>query len=124
MNTLSATLEETPEAVRSALENGLIVLIDVREPGEYATARIAGALLFPLSTFDPYELPVGGRPIVLCCGSGKRSAAAFDVCRRAGVTIRSHLAGGLQGWRAAGLPVCETSSDTGEMRYTVETAKA
>ena len=105
--------EETPEAVREGLENGTIVLIDVREPGEYAAARIPGALLFPLSTFDPSKLPVGGRPIVLCCGSGKRSAAAYDMCRRGGASIRSHLAGGIQAWRAAGLPVWETAPDTG-----------
>jgi len=77
-----------------------------------------------LSIFDPRKLPVGGRSIVLCCGSGKRSAVAYDMCRRAGVIIRSHLAGGLQVWRDAGLPVCETSPDTGEMCYTVETATA
>jgi len=124
MNTFPATPEETPEAVRGALESELIVLIDVREPGEYATSRIAGSLLFPLSTFDARKLPVGGRPIVLCCGSGKRSAVAFDMCRRAGVTVRSHLAGGLQAWRTAGLPVCETSPDTGEMRFTVEAAQS
>jgi rhodanese-related sulfurtransferase len=110
---------EDPEAVRSALERGEVVLIDVREPSEYASQRIAGALLFPLSTFDPHKLPVGGRPVILCCGSGKRSRAAFEMCRRVGASVRSHLAGGLGAWIGAGLPVLETAPDTGQLHVVI-----
>ena len=42
--------------VARLLKEDAIVLIDVREPAEYAAERIHGALLFPLSTFDPHAL--------------------------------------------------------------------
>ncbi|MBW0152349.1 MAG: rhodanese-like domain-containing protein, partial [Phenylobacterium sp.] len=84
-----------PADVHDRLTARQIVLIDVREPAEYAAERIHGALNFPLSTFDADALPAGGpRAIVLQCGSGKRSAMAMDLCRKAGVEVAGHLAGG------------------------------
>ena len=65
--------ELTPTEVHYALHDHTIVLIHVREPQEYVTERIHGALLFPLSSFDPRALPADGRPVVLHCGSGTRS---------------------------------------------------
>jgi rhodanese-related sulfurtransferase len=94
-----------------------VVLIDVREPAEYAVERIHGALNLPLTTFDPAALPVGGdHPVVLQCGSGKRSAMALDQCRKAGVEVAGHLAGGIGAWRAAGLPVIRIDPATGAVR--------
>ncbi|MEH6677597.1 rhodanese-like domain-containing protein [Phenylobacterium sp.] len=94
-----------------------VVLIDVREPAEYAVERIHGALNLPLTTFDPAALPVGGdRPVVLQCGSGKRSAMALGQCRKAGVEVAGHLAGGIGAWRAAGLPVIRIDPATGAVR--------
>ena len=49
-----------PEDVALRLKEEAIVLIDVREPPEYAAERIHGALLYPLSTFDPHALPDPG----------------------------------------------------------------
>ena len=95
----------TPQQVKAALDAREILLIDVREPGEFADERIAGALNFPLSTLDPAALPnTGGKTIVLQCAGGKRSAIAVDQCCKAGQAIETHLAGGLAAWKAAGLP--------------------
>src|SRR5690606_16583467 len=47
----------SPQEISGALSRGEIVLIDVREPMEFAAERIHGALLYPLSTFDPADLP-------------------------------------------------------------------
>ena len=81
------------------------LLIDVREPDEFAAERIDGALNLPLSAFDPSALPdAGGRTIVLQCAGGKRSAMALDRCRKAQESIDTHLAGGIAAWKAAGLP--------------------
>jgi rhodanese-related sulfurtransferase len=64
---------------------GKLLLIDVREPSEYASERIAGALLYPLSTFDAAALPTdGSRRVVFHCGSGKRSLTAAERCIEAG----------------------------------------
>jgi rhodanese-related sulfurtransferase len=102
---------EAAEVAR-LLQHDAIVLIDVREPDEFAAERIPGAVPFPLSTFDPHALPdSGGRPIVFHCGAGVRSARAVAACQRAGLTLDSHLKGGIQAWKDAGLP-----TETGERR--------
>jgi rhodanese-related sulfurtransferase len=103
----------TPSEVRAMLSRDEIVLIDVREPAEYAAERIHGALNFPLSTFDPRALPQSRERVVLQCGTGKRSGMAVERCRDAGVAVDSHLAGGITAWRNAGLPTVRFDPDTG-----------
>lgn len=105
--------ELTPTEVHEALLENRIVLVDVREPHEYEAERIHGALLFPLSTFDPMALPVGDRPIVLQCGSGKRSAMAVAKCIAAGVPVTTHLKGGIQAWKHAHLRTITVDPATG-----------
>ena len=99
---------ETLEAseVSQLLHAGKILLIDVREPSEYASERIAGALLYPLSTFDASLLPDDGpRRVVFHCGSGKRSLTAAERRLGAGQQHAAHMGGGIAAWKAAGLPV-------------------
>jgi rhodanese-related sulfurtransferase len=96
----------SPAEVRDMLAARSIVLIDVREPEEFMAGRIAGALLFPLSTFDPTALPPPSAcKVVFHCGSGKRSAMAVARCQELGVAHHAHMTGGLGAWKAAGLPV-------------------
>jgi rhodanese-related sulfurtransferase len=104
----------TAQEVAELLKQDAIVLIDVREPAEYAVERIKGALLFPLSGFDPKALPeCGGKRIVFQCGTGMRSARAVESCRAAGLAIDSHLQGGIKAWKAAGLPTASIDPATG-----------
>ena len=100
------TLEDLdPRDVARLFAEDKIVLIDVRTPVEYAFEHIRGALLAPLSTFDPRHLPSQeGKPIVFHCGSGLRSKAVAEKCLAAGHRKVSHMAGGLMAWRKAGLP--------------------
>jgi rhodanese-related sulfurtransferase len=94
-----------------------VLLIDVREPDEYALERIHGALLYPLSTFDPRALPdTGAAGIVFQCGSGMRSAKAMAAAVAVGLPVAGHLAGGIRAWKEAGLPVLSTDPATGKMR--------
>jgi rhodanese-related sulfurtransferase len=93
----------TPEEVSARMKIGGVELIDVREPGEYDAERIPGALLFPLSSFDPHALPKNV-DIIYQCGTGKRSAMAAAKAQAAGLSHTTHLAGGIQAWKAAGLP--------------------
>ena len=107
----------TPPQVKAALDAHEILLIDVREPAEFAAERIHGAFNFPLATLDPGGLPAAaGRRVVLQCGSGKRSAMAIGRCQMAGHTIDAHLAGGIMAWKAVGLPTVTLDSDTGALR--------
>ena len=90
---------------RLAANPGLIVL-DVREPAEFAAERIRGALLYPLSTFDAKQLPPdGARRVVFHCAGGKRSLAAAEQRLAAGSAHATHMGGGIAAWKAAGLPV-------------------
>ncbi len=107
----------SPEQIAAALKKREIVLIDVREPMEFAAERIHGALLYPLSTFDAGLLPKDeAQPIVLHCGSGKRSATAFAACAQAGVPVRAHMQGGIGAWEAAGLPTVTIDPASGAVR--------
>jgi rhodanese-related sulfurtransferase len=97
--------DASPVEVESWLSRGEILLIDVREPEEFAAVRILGALLYPLSTFDANVLPRDGRRLVLQCGSGIRSRNAAQKLLLAGHPRVTHLAGGITAWRAAGFKV-------------------
>lgn len=106
-----------PQDVARRLKDDSIVLIDVREPAEFAAERIHGALLFPLSTFDPHALPdPDKREIVFQCGSGVRSAQAVAKCQAAGFGHDRHMTGGLKAWKAAGLPTLALDPATGQAR--------
>ena len=113
-------LEElSPRQVAELLNARQILLIDVREPDEYAAQRIAGALLFPLSTLDALALPPDeSRQVVFQCGSGKRSVLAAQARLAAGASRVAHLTGGIGAWRAAGLPVLQLDPATGRIAST------
>lgn len=103
-----------PRDVQALLDAGRILLIDVREPMEYAAERIHGALLYPLSTFDAAALPPDDpREVVFHCGSGKRSHSAAQKRLTAGAAQARHMAGGIGAWRAAGLPTIRIDPASG-----------
>src|SRR5262249_11378750 len=85
------------------LERGEALLIDVREPPEYAAEHIPAAQLLPLSTFDPARVPQGaGKKVVLHCVMGMRSAQAGQKLLDAGFTTVYNFRGGVQAWKDAG----------------------
>lgn len=110
------TIEElSPRQVAELLQARQILLIDVREPGEYAVQRIPEALLHPLSTFDAAALPPDQpRRIVFHCGSGKRSALAAQARLASGASCAAHMAGGMGAWTTQGLPFIEIDPATGK----------
>lgn len=95
------------DELKKGLADGTILLIDVREPNEFAAGRIPGSILNPLQSFDPKALPnVPGKRVVLSCRSGRRSLTALDLAQKAGRTdVRAHYPGGFQDWANAGEPV-------------------
>jgi molybdopterin/thiamine biosynthesis adenylyltransferase/rhodanese-related sulfurtransferase len=77
------------------------LLLDVREPEEFARASIAGARLVPLSELErrlPELADWKERPIVVHCHSGVRSARAARLLRERGFTDVSNLTGGIEAW--------------------------
>jgi rhodanese-related sulfurtransferase len=94
--------------LKQGLSDGSIVLVDVREPHEYAAGHIPGSSLNPLQSFDPDALPPSepGKRIVLSCRSGNRSVTALRLAQGAGRDdIRAHFGGGMLAWQGAGEPV-------------------
>ncbi|MGR3279882.1 rhodanese-like domain-containing protein [Acaryochloris marina NIES-2412] len=82
-----------------------VLLIDVREPQEFAQSHIPEAKLMPITKFDPAKVPrPQGQKIVLQCQSGKRSTQAAHQMLQAGFSNVIHLQGGLAAWKAAGYP--------------------
>jgi rhodanese-related sulfurtransferase len=81
------------------------ILIDVREHGEYAAENIPGAHNHPMSRMGYGPLEVEAPMIVFHCKSGGRTrmgAAALARCAKSEAYI---LDGGIDAWKAAGLPV-------------------
>ncbi|MEJ7759367.1 MAG: rhodanese-like domain-containing protein [Gemmatimonadaceae bacterium] len=83
-------------------------LLDVRTPGEYATAHIREAINVPLDRLDEYSREIsksGSDPIVLVCQSGQRARKADGALRGAGMANLMILDGGVDAWAATGQPV-------------------
>jgi rhodanese-related sulfurtransferase len=94
------------DEVKRGLDDGSIVLVDVREPHEFAAGHIPGSISHPLSAFDPAALPAEqGRRIVFSCASGVRSVRALEFAQAAGLDLHEHYKGGFKEWSAAGEPV-------------------
>ncbi|HYH92848.1 MAG TPA: rhodanese-like domain-containing protein [Candidatus Saccharimonadales bacterium] len=91
------------------------LLVDVREATEFADVRAPGAALVPMSEFAARagELPKD-RPLLMVCHLGGRSAAAAGFLLRSGWTDVHNVAGGMDAWERAGLPVRRGAPDPDE----------
>ena len=83
------------------------LMIDVREPGEYAAGHVLGAKNLPLARLDAAgaELKRKDRPVIVYCESGERSARAAAALKKQGYTRVVNLSGGIGAWQQAGLPL-------------------
>lgn len=92
------------EELRTALERGSdAIVLDVREPFEYAYGHVPGALNIPhgeiaqrLHELDPT------RPVAVVCNDQVRSGAAASILRRAGFQDVTLVLGGVSAWMEAG----------------------
>jgi rhodanese-related sulfurtransferase len=109
MNGSGEVVDLDREEIKRALADGSILLVDVREPHEFAMGHIPGSISHPLSTFDPGELPAEpGRRIVFSCAAGVRSVRAIELAQDAGLPVTEHYRGGFKDWALAGESVEET----------------
>ena len=108
--------EISPAELERRIAAGAI-LLDVREPEEFAEGHLTGASNIPRGVLEfrveahpamacvtSPELALRDRPIVIYCRSGGRSALATQSLQNMGFNAVASLAGGIQGWCDSGRP--------------------
>jgi rhodanese-related sulfurtransferase len=84
------------------------IVLDVREPGEYAAGHLPNAKHIPLGQLASRlkELEkFKERPIVITCASGSRSGSAQSLLKKNGFKEAVNLKGGIAAWQQASLPL-------------------
>jgi rhodanese-related sulfurtransferase len=83
------------------------VVLDVREPGEFAQSHILNARNVPLGELEARIKDLERfkeKPVIVSCATGNRSGTAASILRKRGFTNVVNLAGGVAAWQQAGLP--------------------
>ena len=102
------------EEVFDAYSKREIALIDVRTPQEYMFEHIEGALLLPMTFFEPDKLPSEeGKRLVFYCGSSARSRKVAIQYLAGGAKRATHMEGGFGAWKQTGKPHIGTDMATG-----------
>ena len=108
----AACAEALPEidvaSAAAQIQQKQIRVLDVREPSEFATGVIEGAMLMPLSQVEKRLAELDAfknQPMYVVCGSGARSAQAVNFLSKNGFTKLTNIKGGMNAWRKAKLPV-------------------
>ena len=99
-----------PKDADKLVAEGKAVLVDVREPAEWAETGVAEkAVLLPKSDFDgaqklwkDFLAHNGDKEVILYCRSGKRAGVVGTALAAQGIKVAN--AGGFSDWTAAGLP--------------------
>ena len=100
VDTPEISIDQLAEAVRDGA-----AIVDVREPGEYVTGHVPGAVLIPMGQLPGRTAELSrGAPVYVVCASGNRSATMTGFLRNAGFDAYS-AAGGTSGWARSGRPV-------------------
>ncbi len=94
------------ETAKKLIEEGGVVVVDVRESAEWSQGHIAEAIHIPLGTLmnRPREL-LQQDGIVFVCAEGIRSAVACEVAAAIGKTQLYNLEGGTKAWLKQGYPL-------------------
>ncbi|MBA2226549.1 MAG: rhodanese-like domain-containing protein [Thermogemmata sp.] len=90
-----------PQELKLLLERGVpVLLLDVREPQEYAWCHLPGSLHIPLGELPSRvgELNVGEELVVVYCHHGIRSLSGAAILLQAGFPKVASLAGGIDRW--------------------------
>lgn len=87
------------------------VVVDVRDPEEFAAGHMTGAKNVPLDQLEAKlatTVKNKNLPLLLVCATGARAQRAVATARKLGYEQAQAVAGGLKGWREANLPVEKT----------------
>jgi rhodanese-related sulfurtransferase len=96
--------ELSPRQLKDRMDaGGEMLILDVRDLGEYSIAHIDGAKLMPLSSLKSRLSSLAGwrdRPLVVYCHKGVHSLEAMELLKDQGFTDLKMLAGGIDAWCA------------------------
>ncbi len=95
------------KAAKSLSDQGAL-LLDVREPDEYAAIHAVNAKLIPLGEVGSRLQEIEAykdKPVAVICRSGRRSAQAVSILKESGFTQVVNVEGGTTAWVQAGLDV-------------------
>lgn len=93
------TVDVEPRALAQQIASGSApLLVDIREPWETAIAQLPGAMLLPMSSLTPGQIP-RDREVILYCHSGARSGRVVEALRAQGYNRLRNLRGGIEAWR-------------------------
>jgi rhodanese-related sulfurtransferase len=84
------------------------LVLDVREPAEYAKGHILGARNLPVAELERRAAELDkykAKPVIVTCDSGSRATRAISLLKGRGFANVVNLAGGFGAWQGAGLPV-------------------
>ena len=101
----------SPQNAVQRINREKAVVIDVREPAEFAAGHITNAKNVPLAQVEerlPQVVKNKALPVILVCATSPRAVRAQVLARKLGYDQAEALAGGLQAWRTAGLPVVKS----------------
>jgi rhodanese-related sulfurtransferase len=103
-----------PEEAARRVDEGA-VLLDVREPDEWHAGHAPDAVHVPLAALAAnVDRLDKDQPVVAVCRVGGRSERAAAVLLQRGYDA-VNLAGGMQAWNAAGMPVVTDMGDPGQI---------
>ena len=90
------------------LKDGVIHIVDVRQPHEFEEESIEGSTSIPLTSIsiDSANLPSDG-VFVSMCPAGIRGATGASILKRSGIEKIYVALDGLKGWKEEGYPVKE-----------------
>ena len=99
--------EISPQEAHEQVRRGEAVLIDVREEAEFSEGRAQGAKHLSKGVIEVEiedQVADPNQVIIAYCGGGSRSALVADNLQKMGYRNVRSLAGGMRGWKEAGLP--------------------
>lgn len=98
----------TPQAATRLINDEKAVVIDIREMAQFNEGHLPGALSMPYAQLSENSLALEKhkqRPLIIVCGTGQKSITAMNKLRKQGYTKTYILAGGVNAWNKASMPL-------------------